>query len=577
MKPSLGIVVITVLWIIAILIISPLGEFPLNDDWTYAKSVQHLHNTGEMKMDGWPAMTLVAQIAWGGLFCKIGGYSFLTLRISTLITGLIGLFAFYKLAYQLAKNKELALFATLLFGFNPFFLSLSFTFMTDVHFFTFSILASLFFLKNIQTDKWVYFGLGIFCSLIATLIRQPGILFPVAYAICYFYKNRTVKGFMTAGFPFLCALAALILHGIWLKSTQPTAGNVIGISQGLSLFRRFLEWKYICYIITSVFFYTGIFMLPLSILYAQNIKKSIQQYKFKLLFVLVPFGVFFAIGLATGLYPGGNILYNLGLGPKTLKDAWCGVNISPMLPKATWNALMQVFGCIGAIACLMLIFFQPTANEHQIAKNSFKERLLTYWSNAIKGIKTFFNKTSNNTAHPTDPEQAFVTQTRVYFGLVMLMYIALLIINLVFFDRHLILLMAFAMLILLPEKTEYGFWQQKLSVGTLLFIAWFSVSATHDYLAWNRARWLGLNELTEAQKISPARIDGGFEFNAWHQPGHSSYVERPTLNIKSWWWVADDEYLMTFGQVEGYDPVKANAYFKMLSFSTDTVYVLKRR
>ena len=38
------------------------------------------------------------------------------------------------------------------------------------------------------------------------------------------------------------------------------------------------------------------------------------------------------------------------------------------------------------------------------------------------------------------------------------------------------------------------------------------VAATHDYLAWNRTRWMATRTLIEAG-VLPRQIDGGYEFN----------------------------------------------------------------
>jgi hypothetical protein len=47
-------------------------------------------------------------------------------------------------------------------------------------------------------------------------------------------------------------------------------------------------------------------------------------------------------------------------------------------------------------------------------------------------------------------------------------------------------------------------------------LALVALAGTHEYLSWNRARWQVLNELTDTQRIAPAEIDGGLEFDGWH-------------------------------------------------------------
>jgi hypothetical protein len=56
------------------LLTCPLANLPFHDDWTYAWSVEHLLNTGELRILDWSVHYPFTQILWGTLF-------FPTLRI----------------------------------------------------------------------------------------------------------------------------------------------------------------------------------------------------------------------------------------------------------------------------------------------------------------------------------------------------------------------------------------------------------------------------------------------------------------------------------------------------------------
>jgi hypothetical protein len=60
-------------------------EIPVIDDWTYAWSVEHFLETGELRMLEWSAHYPLAQILWGALFSQLLGFSFIVLRLSTLV------------------------------------------------------------------------------------------------------------------------------------------------------------------------------------------------------------------------------------------------------------------------------------------------------------------------------------------------------------------------------------------------------------------------------------------------------------------------------------------------------------
>jgi hypothetical protein len=53
--PNISIIIIS--WILLIVLVNPIGEFPFSDDFSYAKAVQHYLNTGEMHLTDWTSMT----------------------------------------------------------------------------------------------------------------------------------------------------------------------------------------------------------------------------------------------------------------------------------------------------------------------------------------------------------------------------------------------------------------------------------------------------------------------------------------------------------------------------------------
>jgi hypothetical protein len=109
--------------------------------------------------------------------------------------------------------------------------------------------------------------------------------------------------------------------------------------------------------------------------------------------------------------------------------------------------------------------------------------------------------------------------------------------------------------------------------GILLVLgfAGYAIAGTRDYLEWNRIRWAALADL-QRENIAPERIDGGFEFNGWyfydpkfHGPHH-----------KSDWWVQDDEYILSFGQLAGYKIHREYSYAHWMPPYEGKILVLQR-
>jgi hypothetical protein len=74
-----GLVVVCVA-LVLIILVYPSGEFPVNDDWAYAHSVQWLLDEHRVRLSDWIAMNLLPQTLMGGAVAELFGFSFYTLR-----------------------------------------------------------------------------------------------------------------------------------------------------------------------------------------------------------------------------------------------------------------------------------------------------------------------------------------------------------------------------------------------------------------------------------------------------------------------------------------------------------------
>lgn len=54
-------------WIICVVLINPVGDFPLNDDWAYGLPAEVLVKEHVFKLTDWQAAALVTQLGWGAL------------------------------------------------------------------------------------------------------------------------------------------------------------------------------------------------------------------------------------------------------------------------------------------------------------------------------------------------------------------------------------------------------------------------------------------------------------------------------------------------------------------------------
>jgi hypothetical protein len=531
-----------------ILLVNPTGEFPLNDDWSYAHAVQTLVESGRLELTGFTSMPLIAQVFWGALFCLPFGFSFMALRISTIALGLVGILTTYWIFEELRIERDLALISTALLAFNPLYFQLSLTFMTDVPFLTFSMLALLFFLRAFRTENHSNLVIGYTFSLIAILIRQLAIVIPLSFLIAYGVKYRlSLKTLMNGLIPnglfasILIALPILMSRTIGLpvlynRSFEPIAESAPagGIEIPLVFTDRLL----------IELIYLGLFLLP--ILLGLEVRRiQVTNLRAKRVFLFAVAAICGTIStyllLKQRVMPLiGNLLFDLGLGPLLLRDTYIlRLHDWPTAPKAFW-IMITFCSALGSVLLLSHIV-----------------------STSKKTLKTFSPGIRLEHYH-------------VIFLISAVFFYSICIGLAGFLDRYLIWLLPVLMSIISISARSPRLYASTLSlvaaVALVLLYVLFAVTSAHDYMAWNRARWQALTDLMEKDHISYKNIDGGFEFNGWY--AYDAGFQ--TSSSKSWWWVKDDRYVISFGPLVGYIEKKHYSFNRWLSIGQGEILVLER-
>ncbi|NHC34289.1 glycosyltransferase family 39 protein [Scytonema millei] len=548
---AINVFAIAVFWVFMIVLVNPLGDFPLIDDWAFGKSVKSIIEQGDFYFSSWNGMNLFSQILWGALFCLPFGFSFTALRFSTLTLGLIGILSTYGLFREVKLSPKIALCGTLIVAVNPLYFLLSNTFMTDVPFFAFAILSLLFLIRGLRKNSGIEIYIGVFIVCVALLIRQLAMAILLAFGCAYLFKNGfNSKNFFKGFFPASLGLLVQFIYQKWL--TLHLANHNAYGTQVKNIFNILSEKgiEYILYKFTSQtivsLVYLGLFIFPfLVILLPVKFKNFTCQQK--------NIGLFFVASISTIIvgrliisnklipYPN-NILSKFGFGPLFLRDTYYSFNeiIIPDALKIFW-VFVTVVGGIGAAILIMYLFF----SIWQIFSKNFISELSKKWLSVF-----------------------ILSTILIYFfplGIGIL------------FDRYLIFLIPLLiMLVALPfiniNDKKNNSTAIVIALSTILVFGAFTLGATHDYLSWNRIRWQALNNLMQEFQITPNHIDGGFEFNGWYLYD-SKY--KPKHN-RSFWWVDKDDYVVSFAAFTGYEEVKRYPLKRWLPFGPDKIVVLHK-
>lgn len=154
MRTEWRVLLFLVLWFAAAAIaVGAQRDVPVIDDWTYAWSVERLLDDGQVAVLDWSAVYPLNHTLWGAGWSLVLGFSFATLRLSTLAWSLVASGALYFILRELEATRPVALLGALSVAANPVFLLLSSSFMTDVPFVGCTLMALLCYIRAMRRGQ----------------------------------------------------------------------------------------------------------------------------------------------------------------------------------------------------------------------------------------------------------------------------------------------------------------------------------------------------------------------------------------------------------------------------------------
>jgi len=542
----LDIAMVCALLIVAIVVAGPAGDFPLNDDWSFGLTVRELVDNGRYLPNAWTAMTLLTHTLWGALFCLPFGFSVNALRVSTIVAALLGSAFVYLGLRRAGRSRGRARLAAGVTTINPISFPLSLTFMTETFFVTLTAAATWLLVGHLRDGRDRLLVGGTVLAVLAILCRQIGIVLPAAFAVAMLATGRRrLPDVLRALVPLAAGLAALrALESITaatgvmpvIYAEQPSLLRALFVSPGIVPKRDLGHAQMIA-------MFMGLFLLPLLACTPASTRKLFRRLRISRWFMFVSVALVIGFPLHHfGMMPvgRGNVMMSEGVGPLTLRDTNL-LHLGNYAPLSPWIwIVITIAGVLGAAL--------------------LGERVC-----AIVGALW-----ARRREFARDPELPILL-----FCLSMVAIQSFPLVVLGFFDRYLVpLLVPLVYLVTSPLIVRESSRGRRAAAGGLLAVmAAFSVTVTHDYMAWNRARWRLTNEWTRDRGLTAAQIDGGFEFNGLHRD-HRRLI--PVVDGKSWWWVQDDLYLVSFGPVPGYQQVDFEEYRRWLPPGRGRILVSRR-
>ncbi|MDZ4857587.1 MAG: glycosyltransferase family 39 protein [Candidatus Hydrogenedentes bacterium] len=534
------------------LLVPPRGDFPLNDDWVYAKMVQALAEDGHIGFSPLSNAFAITQTLYAAPLVKLFGFSFTLLRLTTIFMAWVTVCTVAFTARELGLPNRSALLAGLTVLVNPLFINLSYTFMTDVPFCAFASISTYYFVKALRTPLTRYLLLGTLFSIAAFYNRQLGVLIPfafVAVALMNWSKSRSyfaIQYFGVLLVPWILAFGTIFLLNV-PESEQIVPKLRGGRFSGLELVISFLLGA------AATFFYIGTMVAPLG--YAANARllalpnREPRIYLTKVVFASLLLSVFALAWLIVRdfqlVVPILRLNEDVGVGVVAFSFlrpsdplTWLPVQVTFRLPRLVLFVLCFLV-CTPSVIVVTAIFGRLRSG---ISIRAMQRQFLLAQSGLLILLPAF-------------------AMTGPYFDRYFLGTI------------HVLALLAVTILGYRPQSIHL---RAASFVSAMLFV--FSVAGVQDYMAWNTARWQGIKILRTKYGAHDYQIDAGYEFNGMYTSQEFIRLSRtePYKVEYQKWWVVNDTYRVSPIRLRprlNDEILKEVPYFSWMGFTTRYVYL----
>jgi len=540
---NLAITALFLIWLAAILIVNPSGDFPILDDWAYGHAVRTLVAEHRFQLTDWTSVPLAAQLLWGALFCLPAGFSFTALRVSTLVLAWLAGVGVYALMRTLGADRLVAVAAAAALLFCPVFFGLAFTFMTDVPFVACAVWGCVFAARYIIGGGRADWPAAAAAFTAATLIRHIGVAVAAGATVAVIVRigdawdgshtgPRPVRHvsnrryWSAAAITLIPLVALLAYNAILARIGTPALYHFRDAELAATLAHPLHAARLLQIRSLQSYVYLGLFLSPVLCFVSARLPRVPL-----IALTVLPAAVFLIARHRLPLV--GTTWHDLGLNPINLprRDLW------PTMPPAVWYVLTLVGIAGGAVAL---------------------SAILGRW------------RTVGDASPRRDRATALVCAAPLLCYFVPSALLS------DFMDRYLLTPLGLALALLAAFGVLNARSRGRAIAATVILgmAAVFDVSAMHDFLSYNRARWTAIHDLV-ARGMPAASIDGGtYEVNGWinYRPGSVFARGRDRWYDGS---VDSPAAVLSLGPLDGYRVTATYPFSRWIGTGPGTVAVLQ--
>ncbi len=486
------------------LVSRPYANSGICDDGPYILITQKLAATGHIFFNGWSGAMLIWQLYLGAALIKLFGFSFTTVRMSTLLVAMALAFFLQRTMVRAGIGERNATIGTLALVLSPLYLLLSVTFMSDIHGLFAIVLCLYGCLRALQASRtraaisWLCFAVT--TNAICGTSRQLawiGILVMVPSTLWLLRaRRRVLLGGAIATFVGILFILGC-LH--WLKHQPYTLPEHLLV--GAFPVKRTL-FQFFCFFLEFPFL-----LLPVMVLFLPEVRKSNSR-----AIAIVCALVFGYLLLAT--YPSHFRDSFRYLREPTSQD-WVNVYGGYESPIKGTHAIflypwmqklltVAAFGSLIGLICSLVSWGRMLTVQDSVRRISWKELGALLGPFTIAYTVLLFSRAMT------------ISVEGIYNGVI---------------DRYALGLLLVALLCLIRYYQERI--QSQLPLASVLMVgimAVYGIAVTHNMFSLYRARADLAAEL-RAAGIPDTSIDNGWDYNMVVELQHSDHINDRDIEV----------------------------------------------
>jgi len=540
------------LWFVAVAVaVGAHRDIPVIDDWTYAWSVERLLHDGRIEVLDWSAVYPLAHSLWGAAWSLVLGFSFVTLRLSTLALSLLAACALYLILRELRARPAVALLGALTVAGNPVVLLLSSSFMTDVPFVASTLMALLCYTRAQRRGQSHLIWWGGVWACVAFLDRQIAIVTPLAALPLLLPRPGNEPKRSGVLLALGATWGAMLVCSLVMVSLVRPTGEMMKLVDRLGYVLQISVTTYLVYnlyILCTIAFYA----LP-ALLAMATVRRLWRRPT--LLVVTLALGAImlgFTGEIPVPLRPGNTwTLVEVG-GSRGL--------INGLLPRSDGTTIEIVLRAAGLLAFGLALMSLPWPESH-----SLRARRTTQTSRPL------FRRL-------LDVANTISMAPRLPLVIYLIAYLLLANVLWMYNDRYLIVLLPIVVALALGGR-QHGAETPRLAWIAMAIFATVAVVGTRDALRFNqsvRDSWQALVD----SGVRPSDIDAGYAWTGWWLYAHPAHLAKG-LTVQDVPWITSKRqptYVLSKSALAGYDVAREVAWTGDAPWpGPDRLLVLKRR